>query len=61
MLNSPIISGIAGNNIVSPYIVINIEEPRITKVLHAEVEILLLLFFYYLDCESRSFVLSKLV
>jgi hypothetical protein len=45
MLNSPIISGIAGNNIVSPYIVINIEEPRITKVLHAEVEILLLLFF----------------
>jgi hypothetical protein len=45
MLNSLIISGIAGNNIVSPYIVINIEEPRIAKVLHAEIEILLLLFF----------------
>jgi len=45
MLNSPIISGIAGNNIVSPCVVINIKESRITKVLHAEVEILLLLFF----------------
>ena len=45
MLDSLIISRVAGNDIVSPYVVMNIEEPRITKVLHAEVEILLLLFF----------------
>jgi len=36
-------SGIAGNNIVSPYIVIKIDEPKIAKVIHAEVEIVFLL------------------
>jgi hypothetical protein len=36
-------SGIAGNNIVSPYIVIKIDEPKIAKVIHAEVEIAFLL------------------
>jgi hypothetical protein len=45
MVDSLIISRIAGNKIVSPYIVINIEESRITKVLHAEVEVLLFLLF----------------
>jgi hypothetical protein len=43
MLNSVIMSGIAGNNIVSPYIVIKIDEPKIAKVIHAEVEIAFLL------------------
>jgi hypothetical protein len=43
MLNSVIMSGIAGNNIVSPYIVIKIDEPKIAKVIHAEVEIVFLL------------------
>src|SRR5918995_6092906 len=43
ILNSVIISGIAGNNIVSPYIVIKIDEPKIAKVIHAEVEIVFLL------------------
>src|SRR5215203_3477305 len=43
MLNSVIMSGIAGNNIVSPYIVIKIDEPKIAKLIHAEVEIVFLL------------------
>ena len=43
MLNSVIMSGIADNNIVSPYIVIKIDEPKIAKVIHAEVEIVFLL------------------
>ena len=34
---SLIISRIAGNNIVSPYIVIRTVDPRITSVIHAEV------------------------
>jgi hypothetical protein len=40
MLNSRIISGIAGNSMVSPYIVISIVEPKMTNVFHAEVDIL---------------------
>jgi hypothetical protein len=39
MLKSLIISGIAGNNIVSPYMVIRREEPNIESVIHAEVGI----------------------
>jgi hypothetical protein len=34
-------SGIAGNNIVSPYIVIRSVEPRIANVIQAEGEIVL--------------------
>jgi hypothetical protein len=34
------ISGIAGSNMVSPYIVINIVEPRTANVFHAEMDIL---------------------
>jgi hypothetical protein len=36
-------SGTAGNNIVSPYIVSKIDEPKIAKVNHAEVDIVFFL------------------
>ena len=36
MSNSLIISGIAGNSIVSPYIAIRIVEPRIASVIQAD-------------------------
>src|SRR6188472_2971175 len=41
ILKSRMISRIAGNNIVSPYIVIRMVDPRIPSVIHADVLILL--------------------
>lgn len=55
MSKSLIISGIAGNSIVSPYMAIRIVEPRIASVIQAHLEI----FCFNADEEPVVFLSSS--
>lgn len=61
ILNSLMISGIAGNSIVSPYIVISSVKPKIASVIHAVLGIFAELDDIMLLLELRGFPIINVI